>query len=999
MKKESMGSKSSMDAQQSVAPQPNVKEITKRIRRIVEGEVLAEEWERAIYATDGSSYEVMPLCIVIPKTELDVANTVKFAWGNNVPIIARGGASGLAGQAIGAGILLDLTKHMNKIISINTEQNYVVVEPGIYKGTLDQALKKHGLFLPPDPSSAEFCTVGGNIATNASGPRTVKYGSMINYVESLRVVLADGQIIETGPMRLDGEEWTEKTSSDTLESKAYRGVREIVEENLKLINEKQPNVTKNSSGYRLEAVIRGNQFDLGKIFVSSEGTLGIIVQAKLRALTLPKSRGLALLQFASHQNAGAAVAEILKLKPSAVEMVDDKIIDLAEAAYPELRQLVPKGAASVLLVEFEGDSDKEVNDRLQSLKTALTRGKPLALRINIAHDEAETKKLWEIRKKALPLAQKVRKGSRRPIAFIEDTVVNPTHLADYIHDLYATYEKHGVEGVVYGHAGDGHLHTRPLLDMTSEEDLRKLESIAMEVFSLVKKHNGSITGEHGDGLARTGFIPLQYGGEMYDLFKQVKQLLDPRGILNPGKKVSEAGPSSITMNLRYGEEYRRRPVKTALNWGIEQNSLVKKITGYSAELDFAREVELCHGCGYCRETTYSARMCPVYKGLGNEIDSCRGRNNLLRWMLKLQGLASSFELTDEYGEAIYKHCIQCKMCHIDCPSNVNVGKLMAEARARYASVRGLPKGYKYFIELDKYAQHGCSLAPLSNWLMASGAFRTLIEWFTGISRKRAIPPFQRKTFAERFKEYERSMQGREYTRSVAFFYDTYLNYNNPELGIAIVKILEKSGVKTIVPPQKSSGLPALVEGAPEIGRRIAEYNVSKLAPYVKKGIPVVCFSPSAGITLRLEYLNVLDSEEARLVAENTLDIHEYLYSLHKAGTLNEKFKPADRDVFVHLHCHSIVQKVDGDVLSLLRLIPGLLVERLERGCCGVGGSFSFIKDNYELSMQMGRELFEAVKNASRPVYSTGESCMLQMQQGSGRTMMLTMDLLRDAYGI
>lgn len=985
-----------MEVQRSATHGLTVREITRRLSSIVEGEVLSEEWERAIYATDGSSYEVLPLCVVLPKTERDVVGVVKFAWENGVPIIARGGGSGLAGQAIGAGILLDFTRHMNKVAEVDPEQNYVIAQPGVYKGILDQVLTQKGLFLPPDPSSSEFCTIGGNIGTNASGPRTVKYGSMIRYVESLRVVLADGEVIETGPIEIGSEEWVRKSSSDTLESTAYRGVREIVEKNLRLIVETQPKVTKNSSGYRIEAVLNGNSFDLGKLFVSSEGTLGIVVQAKLRVLKIPKSRGLALLQFASHEDAGAAVAEILTLKPSAVEMLDDKVIDLAEAAYPDLRQAVPKETESMLIVEFDGDSG-EVEGLLHGLESSFRSGKHRVLSIRLAYAEAEMKNLWEIRKKALPLAQKARKGDRKPVAFVEDTVVNPKYLAEYIHDLYGVYAKFGVIGVVYGHAGDGHLHTRPLMDMTSAEDLRKLEAIAAEVFGLVKKYDGCITGEHGDGLARTGFLPLQYGSEMCSLFKQVKQLLDPRGILNPGKKVSDVGPNLITLNLRYGAEYQRRPVKTALNWGIERNTVIKKITGYDAELEYAREVELCHGCGYCRELNYSARMCPVYKGLGSEVDSCRGRNNLLRWMMKLEGLASSFEFTEEYGEAIYKHCIQCKMCHVDCPSNVNVAKLMAEARARYAAVKGLPKGYKYFIELDKYAEQGCSLAPFSNWLMSSGVFRAPLEWLTGISRKRAFPSFQRKTFAKRFKEYEQLLQVKQFHRSAVFFYDTYLNYNNPELGIAIVKILEKSGVKTIVPTQKSSGLPALVEGAPEIGRKMAEYNVSSLAPYVKKGLPIICFSPSAGITLRMEYLNVLDTDDARLVAENTLDIHEYLYSLHKAGVLNEDFKPLDKDALIHLHCHSIVQKVDGAVFALLRLIPGLKVERLERGCCGVGGSFSFIKDNYDLSMQMGSELLKAVQDAGRQVYSTGESCMLQMQQGSGRAVGLTMDLLREAY--
>ena len=423
-----------------------------------------------------------------------------------------------------------------------------------------------------------------------------------------------------------------------------------------------------------------------------------------------------------------------------------------------------------------------------------------------------------------------------------------------------------------------------------------------------------------------------------------------------------------------------------------------KVTGYSEELDYGSAVELCHGCGACRETSYASRMCPVYKAGGDEVDSCRGRNNLLRWMLKVGGLTQEVEFTREYGEAIYQHCIQCKMCHIDCPSNVDVGKLMAEARAQYAAVRGLPKGYKYLMNIDKYGELGCKLVPISNWMLRNRVARRVIEAATGIDRHRRIPPFTKRTFIDRFREQEGQRSGIPQKNDVAFFCDTYLNYNDPERAMALVQILSKNGIGVLVPPQLSSGMPALVEGAPALGKRIAEFNVANLAPLVKREVPVVTMSPSAGLTLKMEYLNVLDTEESRLVAENTYDMHEFLFDLLQRGELLE-LTPVHKDVLVHLHCHHLVQGIEGKVLGLLGSIPELNIKTIEKGCCGVGGSFSFIKGNLQKSLKMGEELFGEVRATTLPIFSTGESCALQMEQGSGRTIGLTVDLLADACGL
>jgi Fe-S oxidoreductase len=514
---------------------------------------------------------------------------------------------------------------------------------------------------------------------------------------------------------------------------------------------------------------------------------------------------------------------------------------------------------------------------------------------------------------------------------------------------------------------------------------------------------------------------------MVEIFRSAKKIFDPSDIMNSGKKVDSLDESPLR-DLRYGENYQtrmgemRERAKTLgipssslesrdylLNWGARDRTIVKKITGRDYEFDFEKEAECCFGCGQCREQSNTRRMCPVYDGMHDELDACRGRNNLLRWMNKLEGLASTFALTDDYRDAVYKHCIQCKMCMVDCPTNTNVAKLMAEARARYAKVKGHPKGYKYFFELDKYAEAGRKLAPMSNWLMRNSLVRILSEYITGIDRKKNFPPFHRKRFVDLFKEYSKTtLDSRANptpgvlnpSKNAVFFYDTYINYNDPGLGMRIVRMLGENGIATTVPPQKSSGMPAIVEGAPNIGKEIAEYNVSNLIPYASKGIPIVTFSPSAGMTLKNDYLDVYDTPESRLVAQNTFDIHEYLSMLAHTGLLRrEKMRRIDRTCLVHLHCHTIVQQVGNQVNEVLHMIPSLKFDILENGCCGNGGAYSFLKGNLEPSLKMGEKLSNDIKRLTIPVYSTGESCKVQLEQASGVKVGLTSELLAESFSV
>jgi len=968
-------------------------EIASDLNAIIKGDAFHKEWQRSMYSNDASLYEILPICVVIPKNESDVIKTVKYAYENNIPLTARGGGTSLAGQTVGNGIIIDFSKYMNKILEISVENNFIIIEPGLYKTELDNYLNNFGKFFPPDPSSSDFCTLGGMISNNSSGPHSVKYGSVIDYVISLKVILSNGEIIETEPIKPGGEEWIKKISVGNLESRIYRQLLELINNNLKKIKEKEPKV-KNSAGYKLLSIIdKKNNFDLSKIFVSAEGTLGIILQAKLRIVDIPKFLGTVMLQFNKIEEIGSTVCKVLETSPSSVELLDRYVLESASMVIPEIKEKIHNNVNAILLIEYDGNNYNEISNKMKYIKRNIIDKSSFFIKEKFAYSEEESQDLWNIRKKSLPYSMKVRKNGKKPAPFIEDITVPPKKLPNLIKKLYAIYKKYDVSGVVYGHAGDGQLHTRPLLNLKEKSDIQKMKKIADEVYSFVIENKGSITGEHGDGIVRSEYLAEMYD-EVYDLFKIVKKLFDPQNILNPISKINNE-KNIMLKNIRYA--YYRNNSYNLLNWNNE-SSLIKTITGYANELSYESEIDLCHGCGNCREIT-SGRMCPVFKAYRNELDSCRGRINILRWLIKEDGLPVNLIKTSDYQKIIYDHCIQCKMCYVECPSNVNVGKLMAEARANYVKVNKIPRGYRLFANIDKYENLGYKLYPFSNYLLSNKLFRNLFERITYIDKDRKFPRYVNKSFIEHYKNYLLNNRQQHYNKSVVFFYDTYINYHNPRIGILIVKLLERNGFNVIVPPQKSSGISAIFEGSTNIAKKIISYNLDNLAPYINKHIPIITFSPSSSLALKLEYMNIINNEKSRAVANLTFDIHEFLFSIYKKGELNVDFNKIKKDVLIHIHCHDIVQRIDQDIISLLQLIPGLNFQVIENGCCGIGGAFGFIKGNYKRSMKIGETLFNLVKKNDKTVYSTGESCSLQINEGTGKEIKLTVELISEAYGL
>jgi FAD/FMN-containing dehydrogenase/Fe-S oxidoreductase len=980
--------------------------IANSISKIVKGEVLWDDWQRVMYATDASPYEILPLCVVIPKSAEDVANVVRYAHENGISVIPRGGGSGLVGGALGSGIVLDLSKYMKHIISIGEDN--VVCEPGIFGNNLESAVEEKGLFLPVSPSSSAYCCIGGMIGNNASGARSLKYGHTIDYLESVDLVIYDGTIITLNEVNLDSQEWKElrNAGNSTQRSRIYNQLFDLISSNLGTIKNSMPKVSKNSAGYRLDLAYdeKKGTFNPSKVICGSEGTFGIVVRAKFRLIRKPKRKGLLILRYDSFKAMGDAIPQITKHNPSATELMDRSVIDAASVLNPEIKSL-NKDKLVALIVEFDGDAANEISEKLKTLQQEISKSENKN-ETDIITDESEIERIWKMREESLGFAYKVREGEKRTEAVIEDTVVPPENLGEFLDKLMGIYKEMGFDQMSWGHVSEGNIHTRPFVNYKSAEDIEKAKKLADRIYSLVSSYQGSTTGEHSDGILRAPYIKNVYPEQMISIFRKAKQIFDPLGIMNPKKKVDSLNDYPMR-NLRYGPNYATKPSAASyiMNWGNESSRVIKSITGKDNALDFEHEAESCFGCGKCREQSKRARMCPVYDAEFEEVSACRGRNNLLRWMNKIGGLSSDFATTKEYGREIYENCIQCKMCLVDCPANTDVGKLMAEARARYAKVRGVPKGYNFFFEIDKYANYNCAIAPLSNWAMKNPLVRLLMEKVAGIDRRKNFPPFHRKRFVRRFYENHPritadQIQNQDSEKHVAFFYDTYLNYNDPELGMRIVRLFEKNGLKVIVPDQRSSGMPAIIEGAPERGRRYAEFNISNLAPFAAKGVPIVTFSPSAGLTLKNDYLDVYDTPRSRLVSQSTMDIHEFLCHLNKTGELRKEImRPIEMKCLVHYHCHSIVQKIQNYVKEALSFIPGLEFDILENGCCGNGGTYSFIAGNFLKTLKMGRGLIYDIQNSKLPVYSTGESCKVQLDQGSKKTVGLTSELLCQSFGV
>ncbi|MDQ2926538.1 MAG: FAD-binding protein [Acidobacteriota bacterium] len=928
----------------------DVNALRRSLEAQIEGEVRFDEVSRALYSTDASVYQIRPLGVVVVRSREDVIRVVRLCHDFHCPLTMRGGGTSQAGQAIGAGLQVDTSKYFNRILDLNVEQRWVRVEPGIVLDELNAHLRPHNLRFAPDISTASRATVGGMMANNSSGARSVLYGKTIDHVLEQHVVLADGTVAHL--RALNGAELENLLAADTLEGECYRVVRRLALEHAAEVERRYPKVMRRVQGYNLDAFVDpGRPFDLTKMMVGSEGTLGVVLEAKLNLVPLPTAKSVLAIQFRELQEALEAAPLILRHKPSAVEVMDRFILNHTSqsAALQRLRDSFIEGDPGALLcVEFYDETQEALAQRMKALEEEL-RFLSLGYRYFHAVDPAAQARVWSLREAALGLSMSMKEDSKS-ISFVEDTAVAPEKLRDYIDRFLQVVRKHNTSAGVYAHASVGCLHVRPVVNLKTADGIRKFESLATEVADLVLEFGGALSGEHGDGLVRSPFLRKMFGPVIYEAFRTIKRTFDPHGILNPGKIVD---PPPLTDNLRYGTNYQTSNPATYFD--------------YSDYNGMSGAVEMCSGLGACRKKL-DGTMCPSYMATLEEQHTTRGRANVLR-------LAMSGQLGDRPEQHIYETldlCLECRACKAECPVGVDMARFKSEFLASYWEEHGTPAAVRMLANAHAVARWGSAVAGLANWAASTGLARTANERLLGIDSRRTLPRWAGRTLESR-------VSGRDHASpEVLLFNDTFTNYYEPEIGVAAWDLLESSGARVGLAPNVCCGRPLISKGLLKKAREQARRNTELLKTAAARDQKIVFCEPSCLSAVREDAPSLLRGDEqkaALAVARASVLFEEYLDS----STLPLRKGPPR--ILLHGHCHQKAMGLLPAAKTLLTNIPGSTVVDLDAGCCGMAGSFGYAKKHFEVSRLIAeRRLLPLVRAKAEDdvVVAPGTSCRHQI---------------------
>jgi FAD/FMN-containing dehydrogenase/Fe-S oxidoreductase len=952
--------------------------IAKQLGGIIKGDVLVDVFNRVAFSTDASIYQIMPACVVAVRDAEDVASVVKFARTNGLSVAPRGAGTGLAGESLTDGIVIDTSRYMKEIVEVSCDGGKVVCQPGVVLEDLNDHLAAYGTKIGPDPSSGNRAVVGGVVANNATGAHSLVYGYIAEYVESVEMVTAEGEIV-TITNNVDVGQ------SDTA-GRFATAVQEVLAGKDELIANSLPKTKRNRCGYNISGLLGDGKIDLAKLIAGSEGTFGIFTRLTLRTVKLPACKGVVQFEFANMTDMARAVPIIIESGAASCELMDERLISMARKAFIEYHDVLPKGCAAILSVEFNADDQSQLAEKLDRADNAvggLASGRSRIL------DEAAQKHLSKSRKDAVPLLHG-EKGDSHPIAFIEDVSVDNTRLDEYIAGLNEIGAKYDIPMAFYGHAGDGELHVRPYLDLSSSEDVEKMRQIAKDVFDLAWSLGGTISGEHADGLLRAAFIRDQYGDEYYELLKAVKNVFDPDGIMNPGKIIND-DKDVMVKNLRAENLVLAERLETNL---------------YFKPDEFKFEIEQCNGDGVCISTQPGSRMCPVYRAMGDELACSRAKANLLRaW---ITGVIKREDFESDEFKRVLGLCINCKMCSVECPSGVDISKLMVEARSRYVAVKGLTRAEYVLVHNRLMSAMGSMFAPLSNFALRLKPVRWLMELVTGIDRRRKMPAFHRGSFIDKGREYlERIGPLDSPMDKVAFFVDSYVNYNDHELGFAVIDFLRYNNIEVLLPDQRPAPLAAICYGDLKTARGDLEFNVKHLYETFKKGYKVVCSEPSAALCLKEEMRLLLDSKEGRVIASSTYELMDYLNKLDKVGRLKEPpagsdagYSLADAEFAYHSPCHLCALGVGGAGVELLGKMTNVRVKDISSGCCGLAGTCGMQKKNFDLSVAIGSEMAEALGEVDTEYAMTEcSACKMQIEQLTDKKVLHPIEVLAGAYGL
>jgi len=974
--------------------------IQEDLRGLISGDVRCDDLFVELYASDASIYQVRPLGVVRPRNTADVVACVQFAAENDIPIHPRGAGTGLAGESLGPGLILDFSRYMRRILYSDTAT--VRVQAGVVLSMLNEHLRTSGRMFGPDPAMSHVTTMGSVVSIDAAGSHWLRYGSARRHVESLRVVLSSGDVVEVGRHRTDVAD-----SDDSPLPQIVRRLASVLAEQSEVIAAAQPKSSVNRSGYALYDVLADGKLDLARLLCGSEGTLALVTEVTLATVPLPRHRGVVLLMFESLDSASRAVLEILPFKPSACDLMDRRHLSLARESDVRYELLIPNTAEAVLLVEQDGDSISQVQERLEQIVARVTRrkrlggGMQLAGGMQIALDEEDVEFYWQLARKFVPTLYRL-KGSTRPLPFVEDVAVPPESLPDFLVRLQNTLKKHHVTASLFGHAGHGQLHIRPFLDLSDSDDIRRMRLLADDLYREVFDVGGTISGEHGDGLSRTPYLAQQFG-PLCDVFRQVKEIFDPQGIFN-SNKIVPAEPTSLTENLR-PVSY---PLTTDAPTQADATTTTDPVKTVDLQLrwdpdEIAMAARNCNGCGVCRSQDASVRMCPIFRFSPKEESSPRAKANLVRSVLTGRLDVDMFG-SDEFKQ-IADLCVHCHQCRLECPASVDIPKLMVEAKGAYVRSNGLRPSDWALAHIDLISSIAIRFRSLANWALANRQARWVMEKTIGIAQGRKLPRLARRSFLQRATRRRLHRTVRHRGAKVAYFVDTYANYFDPQLAEALVAVLEHNGVAVYVPPaQQHAAMPMIAVGALEQARRVAAQNVALLAEAVRQGYTILASEPSAVLCLTHEYLQLLDENDdggdARLVAEATSEACHYLWQLHQQGTLQLDFRRQNVSLGYHTPCHMKAIEIGVPGENLLRLIPGVQVTRIEKGCSGMAGTFGLKRENYRSSLRAGWGLISALRDSPYQVGATEcSTCKIQMEQGVSKPTIHPIKMLALAYGL
>ncbi|TJZ61956.1 FAD-binding protein [Sphingobacterium olei] len=971
-----------------------MEELLLHLKESLQGDLFMDQTMRILYATDASAYREMPLAVAIPQTSEDIQKLIFFAQENRISLIPRTAGTSLAGQVVGSGIVVDVSKHFTEILEINKEEKWVRVQPGVIRDELNLFLKPYGLFFGPETSTANRAMIGGMVGNNSCGSNSLIYKSTREHVLEIEAFLSDGSKVLFKDLSF--EEFTEKCVDTTLEGRLYTQIRSILGDykNQAWIRSEfpKPSIDRRNTGYAIDILVDtdpftagGGRFNFSKLICGSEGTLAFVTSVKLHLNEISKyPSGLLCVHFYSIEEALRANLVALRHGPLVSELMDNYILSCTKSNLEQTqnRFFVQGDPAAILIVEYDGSDEQEIRRKANEVETHMRReGLGYYFPLILGEDK---KKVWDLRKAGLGLLSNT-PGDEKPVAVIEDTAVDVQDLPDYIAEFNQILSRYNLYSVHYAHAATGELHLRPLLNLKTKTGNQLFKEIAFEIAKLVKKYKGSLSGEHGDGRLRGEFIAYMVGEQNYQLLKQIKYTWDPYGVFNPGKIVDTPAMNSF---LRYTPDQPNRTIKTVFRYGTQH---------------VLQHAEQCNGSGDCRKSHLSGgTMCPSYMATRDEKDTTRARANILREFLTHSPKENPFDHPEI--KEVMDLCLSCKGCKTECPSSVDMAKLKAEFLQAYHDANGLPMRTRLVGWVDKVTQMASYMPAVYNWSVQNRLVGRFIKRMVGFSEKRNLPLVGvislRKWFERRDKPaYDVS----QIKRTVYFFCDEFTNYNDVEIGKKAILLLEKLRYKVLITDHAFSGRALISKGMLRAAKKLANKNVKIFASRINSETPLVGVEPSTILSFRDEYVDLVDEhllEDAEKIAPHAMIIEEFLWKEFEKGNISSTdFNMSQKAMLVHAHCQQKAWKLQQFTEKVLSIPENYIATSIASGCCGMAGSFGYEKAHFDISMQIGGlVLFPAVrkKESEHAIVAPGASCRHQIKDGTSERAYHPVEILYDA---